>query len=450
MGRHLLSSIALAVAFVLATSAQAPPTLTVLRAGPTGELSELDQANEIRIVFSEPMVALGRIPPRVEAPFVRIEPALKGTLRWSGTTILIFTPDPGQPLPYATTYRVSVDPTARAASGRQLAAPHSFTFTTPTTRLLALAHGRQQDRFDRPVLLYLRFNQPVQPAAILPHVQVRFAPYQWEQPQLSPDAQARLTRLDPAGLQQFRAKVAAVAAATKSNAVVPVRIATAWNVKEYPPSPDLVVLETVTAPPPQTQLQITLDRGLPSPQGSATPSREQQRVEQLAPALFVRGFECTSQCDPSDWNPIQLTRGVPIASMRAATSVTSIGGARESVVAPGTQTSERDEWDSPGAAFTLEDLRYATQPPVSRYAVRVAPTVEAEDGQRLGYPWTGIVENWRERAFTSFGDGHGVWERSSGTRLPFFARNVNQIRQWVSSLRPADLMSRMLQLAGSP
>jgi hypothetical protein len=64
-------------------AAQAP-SLTVLRAGPTGELSSLEQANEIRMVFSEPMVALERIPSLLEVPFVRIEPAIVGTFRWSG------------------------------------------------------------------------------------------------------------------------------------------------------------------------------------------------------------------------------------------------------------------------------------------------------------------------------------------------------------------------------
>jgi uncharacterized protein YfaS (alpha-2-macroglobulin family) len=450
MGRYVLSSIAVFAALALSTSAQAPPALTVLRAGPTGELSELDQANEIRIVFSEPMVALGRIPPRVEAPFVRIQPAINGTFRWSGTTILIFTPDPKEPLPYATPFSVTIDRTARAASGRLLAAPYTFGFTTPTTRLLTLESSRLQDRYDRPVLLYLRFNQPVQPEAILPHVQVRLAPYDWAAPQLSPTAEARLARLDPAGLKQFRAKVAAVTAATRSNAAVPVRIATAWNVKVFPPSPDLVVLETQTAPPPQTRLQITLDRTLPSPQGRATPSREQQRVEELGAALFVIGFGCSAQCDPSDWNPIELSNAVPISAMRASTSVTSIGGAREVTVSPSNPPSQGDNRDVPSTAFTLEDLRYATQPPVSRYAVRVAPTLEADDGQRLGYSWMGIVENWHESAFTSFGDGHGVWERTSGTSLPFFARNVNQIRQWVAPLAPGQLMSRMLQTAGAP
>ena len=460
MPRYLLSLLTVYATLALSASAQAPPALTVVRGGPTGELSELDQANEIRIVFSEPMVGLGRIPARVEAPFVRIEPAIAGTFRWSGTTILIFTPDPRQPLPYATPFKVSIDRTATAVSGRQLTSPYSFTFTTPTMRLLTLESSRVENRFDRPVRLYLRFNQPVDPQSILSHVQVRLSPYEWDPPQISPAAEARLSKLDPSGLAQFRAKVAAVTAATRASTAVPVRVASTWDVKAFPPSDDLVVLETSTVPPPQTRLQITLARTLPSPQGSATPPREQQLIENLAPALFVVGLRCESECEPSDWNPIELTTSVPIATMRAATSVTNIGGARDVPVAPGTQPSSQDpvsrnasaaflDWDVPSRAFTLEDLRYATQPPVSRYAIRVAPTLEADDGQRLGYPWIGIVANWHESAFTSFGDGHGVWERASGERLPFFARNVNQIRQWVAPLRPDQLMSRMLQLETS-
>ena len=279
---------------------------------------------------------------------------------------------------------------------------------------------------------------------------MRLAPYAWPPPQLLPAAEARLGRIDPVGLKQFRAKVAAVTAATRSSAAVPVRIAATWDVKAYPPSADLVVLETLTVPSPQTQLQITLDRALPSPQGRATPSREQQVVEPLEPAFFVLGFECAAECIPSDRNPIMLTSAVPTAALRAATSVTNISGPRDAAVAPDTRPSARDEWDLPGDEFTLEDLRYPTQPPVSRYAVRLAPTLEAEDGQRLGYTWMGVVENWHERAFTSFGDGHGVWERASGARLPFFARNVSEIRQWVAPLAPGQLMSRMLQLAGAP
>src|SRR5688572_16889629 len=72
-----------------AVSAQAPPALAVVNYGPRGEIASLDEANEIRIVFSEPMVTLGRIPEQVSPPYIRITPAIPGTYRWSGTTTLI-------------------------------------------------------------------------------------------------------------------------------------------------------------------------------------------------------------------------------------------------------------------------------------------------------------------------------------------------------------------------
>ena len=61
--------------------------------------------------------------------------------------------------------------------------------------------------------------------------------------------------------------------------------------------------------------------------------------------------------------------------------------------------------------------------------------MRSADGQTLGYTWAGAVENWHERAFTSFGDGHGVWERSGGMLLPFYARNMRTVTQWSQRVR---------------
>src|SRR5688500_8947057 len=106
---------ALLISFV-SLSATAANGLRVVTAGPVGEVATLAEANEVRVVFSEPMVALGKIPEPVVAPFFRIEPAVAGKYRWSGTTTLIFTPD--KPLPYATEYTVTVDTSAKAISGK--------------------------------------------------------------------------------------------------------------------------------------------------------------------------------------------------------------------------------------------------------------------------------------------------------------------------------------------
>ena len=111
--KHLLalgvSLLVLAPAPLAAQTAGTGRNLAVVSAGPTGEVASLAEANEIRIVFSEPMVALGRIPAVVRPPYVTISPAIPGAFRWSGTTILIFTPDAKTPLPFATRYDVTVD-----------------------------------------------------------------------------------------------------------------------------------------------------------------------------------------------------------------------------------------------------------------------------------------------------------------------------------------------------
>ena len=135
--------------------------LRVRSAGPTGEIASLQQANEIRVVFAEPMVALGKIPEPVTAPFFKLAPARKGAFRWAGTDTLIFTPS--EPLPYATTFTVTVDTTATSIAGNTLPAPYEFSFTTPTVKLLRTSWYRKTRRFDSPVVIALRFNQPVEP-----------------------------------------------------------------------------------------------------------------------------------------------------------------------------------------------------------------------------------------------------------------------------------------------
>src|SRR5262245_8819256 len=114
--------------------------LKVRSAGPEGEIARLEQANEVRVVFAEPMVALGRIPDPVTAPFFSIAPAVKGSFRWAGTDTLIF--KPRAPLPYATRYTVTVATTAVSVAGNALTEPYSFTFTTPTVKLLRTSSYR--------------------------------------------------------------------------------------------------------------------------------------------------------------------------------------------------------------------------------------------------------------------------------------------------------------------
>ena len=113
-----------------AVSLHAAETLRVVSAGPVGEIANLSEANEVRVVFSEPMVVLGKVPKDLNPPWFRITPAVTGTFRWSGTTTLIFTPKAR--LPFATSYQVNVDIGATSVAGNKLDKPYTFTFSTPS------------------------------------------------------------------------------------------------------------------------------------------------------------------------------------------------------------------------------------------------------------------------------------------------------------------------------
>ncbi len=172
--------------------------LRVRSAEPTGEIASLAQANEIRVVFAEPMVALGKIPEPVAAPFFRIAPARKGAFRWAGTDTLIFTP--AAPLPYATKFTVTVDTTATSVAGNALPAPYEFSFTTPTVKLLRTSWYRKTRRFDSPVVIALRFNEAVEPYEVARHLSLRYEPHPWTEPTLPKRrrrAWARSTRPRP-------------------------------------------------------------------------------------------------------------------------------------------------------------------------------------------------------------------------------------------------------------
>ena len=75
-----------AVVLLLATAAFGQEKkVSIVKAGPVGELASLAEANEIRVVFSAPMVVVGKIPKDLTIPWFHITPPVKGAFRWSGT-----------------------------------------------------------------------------------------------------------------------------------------------------------------------------------------------------------------------------------------------------------------------------------------------------------------------------------------------------------------------------
>src|SRR4030095_5796462 len=148
-------------------------------------------------------------------------------------------------------------------------------------------------------------------------------------------------------------------------------------------------------------------------------------------------------------NPVVLPVPVNVTDFGAALRATDITKGDQAVAKSPTPRARRDFEPEANVRLTLEDAGFAAQPPDSRYAVTTPATLKSADGQTLGYTWLSVVDNWHNRAFTSFGDGHGVWEKDGGPQLPFYARNLRTVTQWAEPLRLTDLMPRLLELQKS-
>jgi uncharacterized protein YfaS (alpha-2-macroglobulin family) len=418
-----------ALAFLLIpTFVFAAETLRVVSAGPVGETATVAEANEIRVVFSEPMVVLGRIPQPLTVPFVRIAPAVKGTFRWSGTTTLIFTPD--KVLPTATEFTVTVDKSAKSVAGNTLDQPYRWTFTTPTIRLLRADWYRKGNGA---VVIGLRFNQPVDAATLVPHLKLQ--------------TQAHAIELPPVPAAGEAKKQKALAAAASDGEPILAFIATDWDKERFAAGKDLVVLETKPGVSPDTSIQVRIDDQL-APSAKQVRGHEQNYTLELEPTLFVKPMECVEKCDPEQRNSVNFRSGagVMFAEVQKAVSVSDVTDpAKPVALKPKKVTSD---YDYPSWGYGLDELGYTIQPG-HHYTIRVDPSLKAFDGQTLGYVWTGTVEYWHRSAFVSFGSGHGVWESSGGPVLPFHVRNFRTVKQWLAPLQLEELMPTMLKLRES-
>ena len=85
-----------------------------------------------------------------------------------------------------------MDASATAVSGRKLAKPLTFRFTTPTVKLLRTSWYRRDGTVNGRMVVLLRFNQPVTGPAIAAALTAALAPHDWAAPDFTPEALARL------------------------------------------------------------------------------------------------------------------------------------------------------------------------------------------------------------------------------------------------------------------
>ncbi len=408
-------------------------SLEIVSAGPVGQLDNLARASEIRITFSEPMIAVGKTPPVVTIPFLRIEPVISGTFRWAGTSTLVFTPS--RPLPFSTTYRVTAATTAKSVSGQTLASPYSFSFTTPRMSIVGTQSYRKNGKSTDPLVIGLSFNQPVNRAEILKSLKLRYLAFTAEGLPAPPAAETPD--------QALTTKLSAARAASSRTGRVLAFVAEKWNTEVIPDLKEVLVVETQPGIPAGTRIEAILER---SAQESISPGEEANQI-QVDPILFVRNLSCKTGCDPESYNALTFTSPVLTRDLARHLTVEDVTVPDKPQKLVAKKVGEDENY--PQTEIGLDSLGYSVRPARS-YRLTIAPGLTGADGQILGYTWRGTLENWHLLAFSSFGEGDGVWESSGGGVLPFYARNLKSVDQQIVKLSEETLFPTILALRENP
>lgn len=423
-----------AAVLCLVAGTAAAQTLAVERPHPHGEVTDLEQAREVRVTFSEPMIPVGAREVAAGPGWFRIRPALPGKFRWVGTSTLVFEADRGA-LRNATRYEVVIGAEARALSGRQLPQPYRFSFTTPTLRVMDTRWYRTEGA-DGAIVLALRFNQAVDGEALLPHISVRATAQEQVAPR--PEEQRRLKASAPAAARALEQKLAAARSIGPRRVMV--FLPESWDAERLGETPDdrLLVIQTQPGVPAGSQLEVQLSAAIPAPAGSAVPGFVQTSTTQLEPVFFVAGLDCYVRCNPEHRNAITFSVPVEIAEFRRSLTVTDVTDPTGPVVLKPGEMRDANDWYDP-ASLALEDAGYSV-PPGRTIRLQLDPAMKSASGQTLGYPWVAGIEYLHRPAYASFGDGHGVWETSGGTTVPFWARNLRTVKQWLAPISREELV----------
>ncbi len=249
-----------------ATGAAEP--LAVVRMAPQGPVP---LAPHVSVTFSAPMVAVtGQNQAAASVP-VTLTPSPPGTWRWLGTRTVIFSGD-GR-LPQATEYRVEVPATTRAANGAVIGTAAQWTFRTPPPTIEASypTHGPQR----RDTKLLVRFDQRVDPAAILEHLRV------------TADSQSFAVR--------------ALTEAERAAEPIASRLARA---RAQGHEERVVAFATTSLLPKDATVKVTVAAGAPSAEGPLVTEKPQSWSFRTYPPLRVAEARCGwgNQCPPlSPW-----------------------------------------------------------------------------------------------------------------------------------------------------
>lgn len=173
------------VVFQMETERITPPkdagSLTVVDWGPRGFLSSVVQRPSLFVIFSQPMVPLAALGPASDtSPFVSIDPPLKGSFRWYGTSFISFESE--EPCQSQQIYTITVSSSAQSLYGKKIEGETHFTFETERLLMKSAEPGlefKKKISFSNDSVppfaakkITITFNYPVQAAQMKDYISI--------------------------------------------------------------------------------------------------------------------------------------------------------------------------------------------------------------------------------------------------------------------------------------
>jgi uncharacterized protein YfaS (alpha-2-macroglobulin family) len=305
--------------------------LEVLRSQPTGEVPI---ARDLSVTFSLPMVPVTSHDDlaKRERP-VTITPEPKGKWRWIGTKTILFEPEVRFPM--ATEYKVEIAAGTKAMNGAALAKAVQFTFTTPSPQVRVFHPTGGPSRRDP--LMYVSFDQRIDPEAILAKITVK------------------------AGGKQFKIVRASAEEIAADTAV------SSWSAAEEPSR--WVAFRATELFPADTEVQVAIGPGAPSAEGPRPTKAAENRSFRTYAPLKITESRCGwgEKCSP--YQPLNIWFNNPLD-----VEVFDEAWVKIEPEIPGRQINVG------GGSMSI----YGKTKGRTKYTVRLDPALKDQFGQTLG------------------------------------------------------------------
>ena len=197
-------------------------------------------------------------------------------------------------------------------------------------RLLQTNWYRRSGTVDGPMVVLLRFNQPVRPQDVAAHLTASLERHEWDPPSFSPEEEARLRAMDATALDAFNRKVEATRQIAAGGPAVNLRVTTDWDQKRFPASPDLVALETTTIVRPESWVRLNLDGDATLTRRARDATHRAELHDRSRARVLHQRVLLHAACDADRRNPIEMPTSVQVTDFAAAIRATDITRGRTS------------------------------------------------------------------------------------------------------------------------